>query len=366
MTAARASPNLDFLRATAVLLVLADHVLSFVGVKATPYYSPKLGLLGVLLFFVHTSLVLMFSLERQHEKTGPANAFRIFMLRRFFRVYPISMLLVTFIYVLRIPNYFLEVRNIVPAHYDALTYLSSLLLVQNLTDRESVIGVLWSLPYEMQMYLFLPGLFLFARKVRSAGTLLLCWLVSVIFAVAQAEVSFLPSLLRYLPCFLPGIIAYRLSMDTDRTSRRWPFWLFPTMLFTCAAVYSVLQHHFERGAAFAGMPICLLVGSTLPFFADPGDGMIRRISNLIARYSYGIYLTQTFCLWLAFMKLSALPVVAQWMLFTVAVAGLPVLLYHTVEAPMIAVGNRFIAARLGRHPAPRLLSEFAPDSGPAL
>ncbi len=74
------SPNLDFLRANAVLMVLVFHVLGFFGIRrAGPFDLEAMGLLGVLLFFVHTGFVLMLSLERQTAKLGQQRMFWIFM-----------------------------------------------------------------------------------------------------------------------------------------------------------------------------------------------------------------------------------------------------------------------------------------------
>jgi len=57
--------NLDFLRATAVLLVLFFHLLRFFGAETIgPYSLAQMGLIGVLFFFVHTCLVLMFPRPR--------------------------------------------------------------------------------------------------------------------------------------------------------------------------------------------------------------------------------------------------------------------------------------------------------------
>src|SRR5690242_15749179 len=74
MNAASDSPNLDLLRTLAVLYVVIFHLLLF-------FEKTNLGLLwsighwGVLLFFVHTSLVLMFSLERQEMRLPNSNIF---------------------------------------------------------------------------------------------------------------------------------------------------------------------------------------------------------------------------------------------------------------------------------------------------
>ena len=53
--------NLDFLRSVAVLLVVYAHTLLYCGRLDLIGWA---GLIGVCLFFVHTSLVLMWSLER--------------------------------------------------------------------------------------------------------------------------------------------------------------------------------------------------------------------------------------------------------------------------------------------------------------
>src|SRR5215475_12688960 len=80
------SANLDLLRAIAVLLVLTQHLMVRLYIDHV-WWIPSncLGWFGVLLFFVHTTLVLMESLERQQE-----GIFGPFYLRRFFRIYPLS------------------------------------------------------------------------------------------------------------------------------------------------------------------------------------------------------------------------------------------------------------------------------------
>src|SRR6266850_1776977 len=88
-----ASANLDFLRAIAVLLVLAQHLCRRMHVEHIGWApTTSLGLFGVLLFFVHTSLVLMYSMER--SGLHGALLFKDFCIRRIFRIYPLSILAV--------------------------------------------------------------------------------------------------------------------------------------------------------------------------------------------------------------------------------------------------------------------------------
>src|SRR5689334_16455875 len=86
-------PNLDLLRAFAVLAVVTDHGLTMVAAslrfEVTPFVW-HLGRVGVLMFFVHTSLVLMQSMART-----PLDGWRLFAnfyTRRAFRIYPLSVL----------------------------------------------------------------------------------------------------------------------------------------------------------------------------------------------------------------------------------------------------------------------------------
>src|SRR5579863_7401460 len=80
--------NLDTLRSVAVLLVLGDHTLEVVAAKHRSWsfgdYGACAGRLGVLLFFVHTSLVLNFSLARLG--TSGWTLLRTFLVRRAFRL----------------------------------------------------------------------------------------------------------------------------------------------------------------------------------------------------------------------------------------------------------------------------------------
>jgi len=172
----RHSANLDILRAFAVTSVLVQHLVSTVIAHAGLHnlavieFSSNIGRAGVVAFFVHTSLVLMYSLERMARSAD--NVTRRFYLRRFFRIYPLSIFCITLALVLHIPNNTWENADIITPRI----VLSNLLLVQNLITKISVIGPLWSLPYEVQMYLVLPALYYLALKRRCV--LYLCGLLA--------------------------------------------------------------------------------------------------------------------------------------------------------------------------------------------
>lgn len=147
------SANLDVLRASAALFVLFAHLLQFVGIEYVAGMSVRwLGTMGVFFFFVHTSLVLMMSLERSQPYYPGWRQFAAFYLRRAFRIYPLTMFVVGAIALLRIPSGIVDYRTIQGAPLTAGGVLSNLLLIQNLTLTQSILGPLWSLPIEIQMY----------------------------------------------------------------------------------------------------------------------------------------------------------------------------------------------------------------------
>src|SRR3989475_2803822 len=210
-----ASPNLDVLRACAVLVVLAFHTVGFFnrGLASTLGLE-QLGRLAVLFFFVHTCLVLMLSLERQTAKFGLHNLHWIFMTRRVFRVYPLSIAVVLAVFLLGLP-----VAGppwaMHPLHLTAQGLLANVLLLQNVTMSGSVVIPLWSLPYEIQMYLVLPAIFLLVRRFPSWR-----WVIALL-AVSAGKAFFLS------PPLVPSDMAhFQFSPIIAKTSV-----FFPRVLF---------------------------------------------------------------------------------------------------------------------------------------
>ena len=327
---------MDFLRANAVLVVFGYHVLAFFGIKRMgPFDLEAVGMFGVLSFFVHTSLVLMRSLERQVHKYGFRRLFLIFMARRCFRIYPLSIFIVAVILLFRLP---------LGGHPWALTWtspsrwgiVSNFLLAQNITWSNSVEGPLWSLPFEVQMYLVLPVIFLLVRKSMSVWSLVAGWVLAVgVISIALRLGHAHP--LTYVPCFLSGVIAYNSS---KQVVPRWPGWWWPLFLWGLTALLAL---HYGIGIAWL---ICLPMGLMVSRFEDIKNPWICQISYRISKYSYGLYLSHYFCLWLAFTRLGFLTLGSQWIIFIVTAVALPVVLYNAIEQPSIDIGKKLVESRL--------------------
>ena len=242
------SRNLDLLRSFAVLLVVGFHLAKFFNWQIETLRVTDFGMLGVMLFFVHTTLVLMFSLERQSAGSS-ASLFVPFMIRRCFRIYPLAILVVTFTFLFHIPSD-LQFGRFNMLHQSAGNFLANLLLIQNVTRQKANPGILWSLPLELQMYLVLPALFLFASRVKSSWAMIAFWWSAVaLWFAAGLSAGMLPlseggirspaeallKFTRFAPCFLPGIVAYKLW----RRPRFLPASSWPVFLVLCCAAFHV-------------------------------------------------------------------------------------------------------------------------------
>ncbi|MGI4827105.1 MAG: acyltransferase family protein [Janthinobacterium lividum] len=325
-------PNLDLLRAIAVLSVVAEHLLLAFGVQTIGYWQIRwMGVVGVFLFFVHTSLVLMWSLERKPHTLD-------FYIRRVFRIYPLAMVTVLVTVGLHAPvsgsamSYF---------HYAAppslANLLASLLLIPNLVGNYQPVSVLWSLPYEVDMYVCLPLLFFFLQRNLSLPPLLVFWGLEI--AVCRplfpgATHNFLLA----VPYFLPGVMAYVLF---SRHRARLPAWLFLPGLLLLWAVFMVHPGWRE------GDVLCLAAGLGLPLFRQIRTGWLKRVSHEIAKYSYGMYLAHPFAIVLGVYLLPHRSLVLQLLVTLGSVAVLSVSSYYLLERPLMRVGSR-VAQRAER------------------
>ena len=320
--------NLDGIRTIAVLLVVVSHLLLQLTNGGEPaFYSYRtMGRVGVAIFFVHTTLVLMASLARHGPTAIP------FYMRRIFRIYPLSVAVVLFFALLQWLSH-------VPI--DTGKLLSNLLLVQNLTGDASLPRPLWSLPYEVQMYLVLPLLYRVTGTRRAVAWTGLVYAVALLTALALPARSLAAKLMLYVPCFLPGVLAFVLSRQRQASAS-------PVPLFGLIAIGGVLAVPMAAAAGVPEMPLlwglCLALGLTIPGRRQLADPLLVRGTHLVAKYSYGIYITHVLALG-AIDGLVPGPAIVQWAAMLILLPGLAYVCYHGIEKHGVALGAR-LADRL--------------------
>ena len=337
------SANLDFIRAVAVLLVFFCHLyLIHVGTILTRWSTPvrAAGQLGVLIFFVHTCLVLMWSLERLGLRGK--DLFLSFYVRRIFRLYPLSIACVLF-------AYFFDARWNHENFWQNITLTQNIFFIHHSTIPPAIEPI-WSLPLEVQMYVLLPLLFLLLRN-RSLKLLAFIWVLCVGASFLQPYLGIRAAILMFAPCFFGGIIAWR--MIRAGITSQLPGWLWPVATAVLAMTWVVVPQTY-RALQFAIFGLTL--GAAVPLFKEMPWNSINKATKIVARYSYGIYLSH-FAIEIfvfsdpyhpSFKLFAPLAVrirehggrLGHWGVFIGLAVLTPLALYHLIEAPGIKLGKK--------------------------
>ncbi len=336
---ANSSANLDLLRAVAVITVMIDHLVptlvyrGFAVPGTLAAFTEHIGHAGVLAFFVHTSFVLMFSLERMAARPAPRLTAR-FYLRRLFRIYPLAIACVVAVVVLGLPAATWHPSS--PPSIEVI--VANLLLIQNLVSGHSVLIPLWSLPYEVEMYVVLPALYFVARRVDGARWIAGLLALSIVggYAVAALAGGHL-NIFAYVPCFLAGVLCFTLR---GRLPRELPGFAWTIFVLLLIGAYCLVHWGAPHAIYWVGWLYCVILALGFRGFADLRHPLVNRVTQRIATYSYGLYLLHVPVLHVVFgvlrVRSLATGLVAYAALSTVAA----VLAYHLIEAPMMSLGRR--------------------------
>lgn len=365
--------NLDLLRSLAVLSVVVLHLwfacVEFHICADNPGVTSllhNLSFTGVMFFFVHTCLVLMLSMHR-----APAtHRGRSFLIRRAFRIYPLCW--TTILLVLAT-----GLSDVPSGNYHALGgagITANLFLVQNMIPgHPSAIGPLWSLPWEVQMYLVLPLFFAILRRFNRLHVVFALWLGATLLAIVGTQPLVPQSLhLRvtvFPPMFIAGMVAYKLLQARQAGWKVFPAWAWPPFVMCLFALqdYLVGEHSIESPyGAGVDASICLLLGLGVPAFAELRAGWIVHPAQQIAKYSYSIYLLHVPALMFVFRFLPRLPFGLKLALFLVLTALLSLVSFHIIEDPLIRLGKRLTqGAQVPCATPSKMALEHSPMSRPS-
>lgn len=344
-------PNLDLLRSVAVTCVVVAHTLVAKGVsnddsRTYGLHLLGLGLFGVYMFFVHTSLVLMWSLQR---RPNPLD----FYIRRIFRLYPLAIVATLLAAVTHAPVMEIGVGTFQGAPVTVHTILSSCLLMHGLIGHGAILnGVMWSLPPELFMYILLPALFFYARSIKKIWPLLVIWALVVGLNMNHSGFRSGNDFPVLIPDFIAGIIAY-VGFMHRRPSL--PAWVMIPLLALLGVAVCQLPVRTEWFA-------CLALGLLLPSIKQFEAKWLASLTHTVATYSYGIYLFHPFAIVLGIHVLAGKPLAIQLAVELLPLIVVVYIVYHTVEKPMIAFGAR-LAARLAHErglPSERSLETLEP------
>ena len=138
--------ELDALRGIAALLVVLFH---YSMGRPAKFLGFELGISGVDLFFIISGFVIYMSINKRGNLKG-------FLIRRFFRLYPVYWLVVSFTTVLALFNFAqIELEPITFTRY-----VSNLTMFQSYLGETDIDGPYWTMIVEVLFYLLITTLIL--------------------------------------------------------------------------------------------------------------------------------------------------------------------------------------------------------------
>lgn len=150
-------PQLDALRAFAVLFVLIQHWLT----DRSWLLSVPFGMIGVTLFFVLSGflisrILLQSKLTAESNNTGVLHVLRQFYIRRTLRIFPIYYITLIILFIFNIEN----IRDI----FIWFIFYASNIYFYLIHDWAGVLSHLWTLAVEEQFYIIWPLILLFTPR----------------------------------------------------------------------------------------------------------------------------------------------------------------------------------------------------------
>lgn len=336
--------NFNLIRLIAALAVMVTH--SFVLTAGDPKMEPLRNWLGMTLgdfavdaFFITSGFLVAASLARRKSALDFACA-------RVLRVYPALLVMLGLtVFVLGT-----ALTRLPAAEY--LTHLSTFkYLVQDATlvfgvayvlpgvfesnpYRSAVNGSLWSMPWELRMYLLLLALWFFAKLAGRRRPVLWGQLVLAVFAAAA----------------IAHIAVHFLRPDAAEAGLRLSFMFFSGAAFYVLRRHVVLSHRWAGAALLA---LCVSLVSREAFFvaycatfaylllwlAYVPAGAVRRF-NRVGDYSYGTYIYAFPIQQLTAALVPGISVLSMVLISGSATLALAMLSWHLIEQRALQLKDR--------------------------
>ncbi len=337
---------LDGLRGVAASLVLVSHMAEqiFAATKA-PWLDRTLdyvgfGRIGVVAFFCVSGFVIPFSLRAPH-------ALRHFALSRFFRLYPAYWLSLAL---------FLAIAGAFGMVFPAKQVLANITMAQAVAGQPDVIGVYWTLFYELVFYALCAGTFA-VGWLGSGVTVMLGMGLLAIGASLVAVLHFIDfpikpplGLLGYLSIMVFGTVCRFAWLEDDPVVRR-------RLPLALAGILIMVTLVGLLGYAHGGRPdrpisdfvgVYLGIGLFLAAFRFKA-ALSGPVMTWMGRISYSLYLLHSIVALVCAKAAAEVGSDITKVAILLTVLPLSFLLAHLsatfVERPMIELGHRLARAR---------------------
>ncbi|WP_405437008.1 acyltransferase [Streptomyces avidinii] len=297
---------LDALRGIAALSVAMYHLaLPFYWVPhgtRVPYYLDP-GIFGVVLFFLVSGYIIPASLERRGD-------IRAFWVGRIFRIYPVVILTVV-ASLLILPRAHTVIADWGFQH-GLLSLVGNGLMIQDLMGIPNVIGVMWTLTYEMVFYYFVTALFALGWHRKSApiavgfaavALLLGGWLAlgaisvnltstrhlvvacaTIVLMAMACIMTGKPALTRTGAVLLGGLGLLLITLNS-RAAAFETMMIFATM-FSGTVLYRLEHRQIERAQALLSCAFVVACGFLVGYLYNRGPALSRTWSESWMAWSF--------------------------------------------------------------------------------
>ncbi len=334
--------NLDMLRAGAVvLLILRQFLITADNAREFANWS---GAAGIAAFIVHTTVVLMGSLERDGAATRPGWVGR-FYLRRVWRIYPLAWLVIAIVVIAHVPSTLHGTWSIV----SPVQLAANLLLVQDLSLKEPVLPALGTLPFALQISLLVPLFFVLARRrswTPMIVSLAICCAISALWTYGVQPMHVIAGMKR-LPLFqllagVPmGVMAYHFLYSRERVAIR--AGLAPTLSLVLLAAAGTFLYYDNGWLARA--VFCASLAAPFVMFDDAPASALTTFANGVAKLAYAAYALHQLAIHFAFEIFADQDATVKLLIAIVSLVIASVLAHRYIEKPGIALGRKLLGLR---------------------
>lgn len=358
-------PQIDGLRAIAILLVISFHYINNQLVNATSKVAKffclatSFGWAGVDLFFVLSGFLIGGILIANKQKN---KYFSTFYIRRFVRIIPTYyMLIILFIIVGSISffksNYFVAGNNVIPT-WSYFLMLHNIFMGQLNNMGNSAMSVTWSIGIEEQFYLIIPFIIYYTKNKWLPLLLAFFIILANIFRFYYTSPGVWIPAYVLLPCRMDaisfGVLIAWINSNyslTTFTTKYFKYILF-TMLSTvliCAFMYLKYQDiGIIRNTLFALFFACAIVLALAKPNSYYGKILANKILNWIGTISYSLYLFHYLIIGIfnviaatCFKNNGSLLGICTTILALLFTFLFSWLVYNYIEKPTVALGKKF-------------------------
>lgn len=283
--------ELDALRGIAALLVVGFH---YTMLRDISEHGWVLGVTGVDLFFIISGFVIFMSVQKMDRPLD-------FMKRRFFRLYPVYWVIVTFTGILIYLNINHD-PNILPM--STSRYLANLTMFQKYFGITSIDGPYWTLLVEMQFYIFV-ALAMWMKKLKY----LVAGLVVIMSSLLINELIIQPvnpglftwlffeselwlPIISRLPFFIAGILFYKIYKQEGN-------WRTIVTIAICYVTALLIFDNIGPARHFIKVPqyvftTTIYFGVFILFLQNRLKFIVNPVTLFLGRISYSLYLIHQF------------------------------------------------------------------------